>query len=110
MLSDFSVFYAVTESGIGYQVSNLLGYATGTLVSFGLQRKITFRTQDKTLIRLLLFISVACVGYAASAVLLWLLIELNGIDVRYSKLATLPIVALLQYLLNRSITFRRVDL
>ena len=107
MLSDFAVFYVITESGVGYQIANFLGYVTGTLVSFSLQRKITFRTQDRTLFRLLLFVSIAGVGYATSVMLLWWFIEVNGFDVQYSKLATLPIVAVLQYLLNRSITFRK---
>jgi len=53
---------------------------------------------------------VAGIGYTASAFLLWFFVELSNFDVQYSKLMTLPIVAILQYLLNRNITFQKNNL
>jgi len=109
MLSDYAIFFIIIESGLSYQISNFFGYLSGTIVSFSLHRNITFRAQDATLVRLFLFFSIAGLGYLTSAILLWVLIELNHIDEKLSKLITLPIVAILQYLLNRSVTFRKIE-
>ena len=106
MLSDFAIFYVIVELDVNYQIANAIGYATGTTISFRLHRRITFRVQDRVLIRLILFFVVAGIGYTASTVMLWFFVELSGFNILFSKLMTLPIVALLQYLLNRNITFQ----
>ena len=107
MLSDFAIFYVIVELDVNYQIAHAIGYAAGTAISFRLQRRITFRVQDRVLFRLILFFVVAGTGYASAAVMLWFFVELSGFNILYSKLMTLPIVALLQYLLNRNITFSK---
>ena len=106
MLSDFAIFYVIVELDVSYQIAHAIGFAAGPAISFRLQRRITFRVQDRVLFRLILFFVVAGTGYASAAVMLWFFVELSGFNILYSKLMTLPIVALLQYLLNRNITFQ----
>ena len=61
--------------------------------------------RDRVLQRLLMFLSVAAVGFAASALLLYALVQGLQIDPRIAKLLTLPMVVVLQFALNRRITF-----
>ena len=105
MMLDFTVFYIVIEFSFSYQVANLIGYTSGTLLSFGLQRRYTFRVKNKTIFRLILFFVIAGIGYIFSAVLLWFFVEYHNFNIKISKIFTLPMVAVLQYLLNRKITF-----
>ncbi|MBY4949077.1 GtrA family protein [Cupriavidus respiraculi] len=111
VLTDYAVFYAALTFGVGHQAANAAGYLGGTLVSFALNRSITFGMRDQTAKRLALFLSVAATGYGTSAALLWLLVDYLGVDARLAKLLTLPVVVVLQFALNRWITFnpRRAD-
>lgn len=103
--SDYLVYYAAITFGLWYQAANVLGYLTGTLVSFFLNRKITFAVLDQLARRLAIFLGVAFVGFLASALLLWLLVDFMSIDAKIAKALTLPVVVVLQFSLNRRITF-----
>jgi putative flippase GtrA len=103
------VFYAALAGGFWYQYANGLGYLAGTLVSFALNRIFTFAMRDRVLQRLAMFLVVAGLGFATSALLLWLLVDVAGLDARVAKLITLPVVVVLQFSLNRRLTFRAVS-
>jgi putative flippase GtrA len=104
--TDYAVFYGAIMGGMWYQYANGLGYLAGTLMSFALNRIFTFGMRDRTLQRLAMFLMVASIGFAASALLLWLLVDLANVDARIAKLITLPMVVVLQFSLNRRITFK----
>lgn len=104
--TDYAVFYLSVTAGLWYQGANLLGYLAGTLVSFALNRVFTFGMRDRTMQRLAMFLGVAAVGFAASAALLWLLVQGFHLDARVAKLLTLPMVVVLQFTLNRRLTFQ----
>ncbi len=104
--TDYVVFYLSLNAGVWYQYANVLGYLAGTLISFSLNRIFTFARRDRVLQRLTMFLAVACVGFTASALLLWLLVDLGQLDARMGKLITLPMVVVLQFSLNRRITFK----
>ncbi len=105
--TDYAVFWLALGGGLGYQGANALGYLAGTLLSFALNRVLTFGLRDRVLRRLALFLGVASVGFGASAALLWLLVQQLQVEPRLAKLLTLPMVVLLQFGLNRRITFKR---
>lgn len=107
--TDYAVFYAALAGGFWYQYANGLGYLAGTLVSFSLNRIFTFAMRDRVLQRLAMFLVVAGLGFATSALLLWLLVDVAGLDARVAKLITLPVVVVLQFSLNRRLTFRAVS-
>lgn len=107
VLCDFGIFTLVLSVGGVYQAANATGYLAGTLVSFVLNRKITFGIRDQIARRLAMFLAVALVGYLTSALLLWFLIDLFLMDARLAKLLTLPVVVALQFSLNRARTFRQ---
>lgn len=104
--TDYVVYYLSYSAGLWYQGANGLGYLAGTLLSFTLNRIFTFGMRDRVLQRLGLFLGVAAVGYSASAALLWALVQFGHLDPRVAKLITLPMVVVLQFALNRRITFQ----
>ena len=90
-----------------YQAANAVGYTSGTLLSFSLNSRLNFRVTDKIALRLASFFSIALIGWLLSAGLLQLLVGHYGLGKVISKLATLLIVVLLQYNLNRRISFHK---
>ena len=103
--TDYIIYYSALTFGLWYQTANVLGYLSGTLVSFFLNRKITFDVKDRMGQRLAIFLGVAAVGFSASAFMLWLMVDVMTVDAKIAKLLTLPIVVVIQYSLNRRITF-----
>jgi putative flippase GtrA len=106
VLTDVLLYRLLQTMGVDYQLANAAGYLAGTLLSFCLNRVITFGVRDKTGQRLALFLLVALCGYLASSLMLWGLVAGLGMDKFWAKLLTLPLVVALQFGLNRKITFR----
>lgn len=108
MLVDFTVYSLLLKfSSLDYQVANAVGYASGTALSFLLNVRLNFRVTDKILLRLACFFGVALLGWAASAGVLHLLIGRFHFGKYASKLAALVVVVILQYNLNRRLSFRK---
>ncbi len=109
-LLDFSVYSLLLKSGMqNYQVANAISYASGTTLSFILNVRFNFRVTDKIPQRMACFFCVAFLGWLMSAGLLHLLIEHYNFNRYISKLATLVLVVLLQYNLNRLFSFRKAN-
>jgi len=105
---DFGIYSLLVKTRLlDYQAANAVGYASGTLLSFILNARFNFRVTDKIALRLLSFFSIAFLGWLVSAGLLHLLIGHYGFDKYLSKFATLVVVVLLQYNLNRLLSFRK---
>jgi len=105
---DFGIYSLLLKHRLlDYQAANAAGYASGTLLSFVLNARFNFRVTDKIALRLVSFFSIALVGYLVSAGLLHVLIDRLGFDKYLSKAATLAVVVLLQYNLNRLLSFRK---
>ncbi len=92
---------------LDYQAANGLGYALGTLLSFTLNARFNFRLTDRLAFRLASIFGVAFLGWLVSAALLHLLIGTYGVNKYAAKFASLVIIVLLQYNLNRLISFRK---
>ena len=105
---DFGIYSLLIKTKtFDYQAANAVGYASGTLLSFILNVKFNFRVNDKIVLRLLSFFGVAFLGWIVSASTLHLLIESLNCNKYLAKAATLAVVVLLQYNLNRWISFRK---
>ena len=105
---DFGIFSLLVHGGLlDYQSANAIGYACGTLLSFSLNAKFNFRVTDKLALRLASFFSIAFLGWLTSAGLLHLLISGYGCNKYLAKFSTLVVVVLLQYNLNRLLSFRK---
>ncbi len=105
---DFSIYSVLIKNRLlDYQMANAIGYGSGTLLSFVLNAWFNFRVRDRITQRLLCFFGVALLGWSISA---WLLHQLIGnwhLNPYASKLATLMVVMLVQYNLNRWLSFRK---
>jgi putative flippase GtrA len=101
------IHIGILSFGFWYQLANLLAYFSGTLVSFFLNRIITFRVNDKVGQRLVLFLGASSVGYAVSSGLLWFLVEKSYMNAKIAKLLTLPAVVFIQFYINKRFTFKK---
>jgi putative flippase GtrA len=107
---DFLVYSAIVKWGGGhYQIANAIGYASGTALSFILNSRFNFKTSDWMLLRLACFFGVATLGWSASASLLQITVGSFGWNKYLAKLMTIFVTVLLQYNLNRLLSFRKTS-
>lgn len=103
---DFTVFTLLTKSGIYYVVANICSVLVGIVTSFIFNRKYNFKVKDKTVKRFTIFLSVGLMGLVLSTAILWLLYTRLGMNELTSKLISIAGVVVVQFLLNKYITFR----
>ena len=87
-------------------LANALSVTTGIAISFSLNRKYNFKKEDKILRRALFFFSIGLVGLGLSQMILWIG-DLLGYRTLLVKFCSIFIVAAFQFLLNKTITFRK---
>lgn len=104
-LLDFIVYSGLCNL-ISFLVANVISTHCGIFCSFFLNRKYNFKVEDNTLRRFFSFYTVGLLGLAVSEGLLFLMVNYFGIEKIVSKLITVVAVALLQFVLNKFITFK----
>ena len=105
-LLDFGLFTLLfREFGIEKYIANAISIHAGIASSFLLNRKLNFKQLDRPLLRSFIFYGVALLGLSLSQLILYIggVIQFPVIP---SKLISIPIIALLQFVLNRNVTFR----
>jgi len=88
-----------------YILYHLLAYIAGTTISFILNAKYNFKKSDNLNRRLKNFYLIATIGLAFSTISLVFFISVLEINQIISKLLSLFIVFLIQFNLNKKITF-----
>ena len=104
---DFGIFTILHFLGLAYLLANAIGVHIGIFCSFLLNRQFNFKVKDKTERRFLFFYSIGLIGLLLSSVLLKLLIEYFDWNEIYAKLLSIIVVAVVQFLLNKYITFKK---
>lgn len=105
---DFVVYALLTNvAGMHYQLANFLSVSFGIINNFFWNCYFNFKTKDKILKRLVSFYSVGMFGWALSAGCLWLFIEVMSVNVLIAKLGTIFFVTVVQFCLNKFITFKK---
>ena len=105
---DFVVYAAFTRgAGLHYQLANFLSVSFGIVNNFFLNSFFNFRTRDRMLVRFCCFYSIGMFGWVLSAGCLWLFIEKIGLSALVAKFGTIFIVTVVQFLLNKFITFKK---
>ena len=105
---DFVIYALLTNcAGIHYQIANFLSVSFGIINNFFWNCYFNFKTRDKILNRLVSFYSVGMLGWALSAGCLWLFIEVMSINVLIAKFGTIFFVTVVQFCLNKFITFKK---
>lgn len=104
---DFAVFTLLSKyAGIHYIVANCISVLVGITTSFILNRSINFKVKDKTGQRFAIFLAVGLFGLLLSNLILYVGIDVLHFDKLLVKLASIVLVVLIQYILNKFITFR----
>lgn len=104
---DFLIFTGLTQwTPIHYIIANVISCSTGILCSFLLNRKYNFKVTDHTLRRMMIFFSVGIFGMFLSSVILHFCIDDLHWGELVSKLTSIVIVVIIQFFLNKYISFR----
>ena len=105
---DFLVFYSLTTIGdVFYLVANIISVTIGIIISFILNKNLNFKVKDKVFKRFLIFISVGFSGLLLSSALLYFLIDNLAFEKTISKFLSIVFVVLIQFLVNKFITFKK---
>lgn len=105
---DFLVYFILTNYvDINYLIANIFSVSIGIIISFILNRKYNFKVTDYVFRRFIIFISIGLGGLALSSLLLYVFIEYFAFEILISKLLSIIIVVLLQFLLNKFVTFKQ---
>ncbi len=104
---DFGVYSLLTHIPLDYLLANVVSVHCGILCSFILNREFNFKVKDKVGHRFVRFYLIGLLGLAISSGLLYFTVNLCQMDSKPAKLGTIIIVALIQFVLNKFITFKR---
>jgi putative flippase GtrA len=103
---DFCLFLLLFNVvGLHPQIANALSITAGIANNFLWNSLFNFRKRDRILLRFLKFYSVGLAGIALTFVLLAVFSGVLGIDPNFVKAASLPVVLIFQYSLNKRWSF-----
>jgi len=104
---DFLVYsFLVLIIKMPYLFANVISVHCGIFTSFFLNRHFTFKVKNRVLLRFVSFYVVGLTGLTISSGLLFFLVEKIALDELVSKVFTVIVVALIQFTLNKYISFR----
>ena len=105
---DFGVYTGLCYWNImPYLIANIISIHIGIFTSFVLNRSFNFKVKDKVKTRFLSFYTVGLVGLGISEGMLYLMVTKEGWNEIACKLVSIVVVALIQFLLNKYITFKK---
>jgi putative flippase GtrA len=100
------VYRLLLRLGVPYVAGAALAFAAGAANGYVLNRRWTFRAEDTWAARGS-YVAVQALGFVASALLVWGLVELGGLGERSAQLVSIPLVTAVTFLLARQVVFRR---
>ena len=104
---DVGVFWLLDAfTNLNVIVSNSVSVFMAMIYSFFLNAHFNFRTTDGLFLRFIGFAVVTGIGFVVSSLALWLEVEVLGLPAVVSKILTLPLVLIVQFLLNSRFTFK----
>lgn len=107
-LLDF-VIYNLLGMVMPYLWANVISVHCGIFTSFFLNRQYNFKVKDKTSQRFRIFYLVGLLGLGVSELLIYILSARMGMEYRLSKIITIFAAALIQFVLNKFITFKKTN-
>ena len=106
LIVDMGIFYLLHKMlGMNYIVANIISSSLAVIHNFILNSHFTFKVKDKLIKRFVSFYLIALVGMALSSGLLALMIDGFRMDSMIAKMISVLIVAMIQYFLNKKLTF-----
>lgn len=105
---DFLLFYFLTTTlNVYYLFANVFSVTCGICLSFFLNREYNFKVKNKFIKRLTIFFSIGFFGLIISSGLLYTFVVFLQFEKVLSKLLSIILVVLMQFLLNKFITFKK---
>lgn len=105
-LLDLIIFTALVRWGMYYMLANSISVLAGISTSFLLNRQYNFKVKDAAFRRFSIFLTIGLIGMLLSNLILYCCIDVMGADEFLSKLLSIVLVALFQFVLNKYITFK----
>ena len=107
-LLDF-IAYTILVScfGINYLIANALSVTVGITNNYFLNAYLNFKVTDNLFKRFLSFYIVGMIGLLISEALLYMLVDIMNINSIISKIITIFVITIIQFLLNKTITFKK---
>lgn len=103
---DYGLFVVLFDLvGLHEQIANALSTTAGIVNNFALNALLNFRRRDRLLARFLRFYAVGLSGIALTFLLLAVFAGGLGVSADLVKAASLPLVLVLQYTINRRWSF-----
>jgi len=90
-------------------ISNIISQTLAVINNFILNSYFTFKVTDSKLKRFASFAGVAVVGMVISSMLLTLFIGVLGINDMVAKIMSIFIVAAIQFVINKLVTFKQKE-
>lgn len=104
---DFAVYTVLCECDImPYLWANVISIHVGIFASFVLNRQFNFKVKNKTALRFASFYTVGLIGLGISELMLYMMVTVGGMNELVCKLISIVVVALIQFVLNKYITFK----
>lgn len=94
------------EADLGKQASNVISITVAITNNFFWNARYTFRVRDRLLRRFVSFYLVGMLGIGITALMLAVCVDGLGWSATVTKIASLPIVLLVQFSLNKYVSFR----
>lgn len=101
-----SFFGMVNWLSVHYLAANAISTSLGIVNNFFLNRFFNFKVHDRWLIRLISFYCVGLAGLAVSSLILYAFVSQLQFNPNGVKVFAIVIVVLLQYNLNRLVSFK----
>ncbi len=106
---DFVVFIVLIKVfNLNTIISNAISISLGITNNFILNSVFNFKVKDKLKQRFIKFYIIGLFGFLISSLIIYVLKEVLGVDPIISKLCSIIIVVILQYSLNKRITFKKL--
>ncbi|MGH9343841.1 MAG: GtrA family protein [Terriglobia bacterium] len=93
-------------AGMTPEISNVVGYASGLIVSYVLNKNYPFNSDDEGAQQIIRFIAVFGVAYAANLGVLFCLIHRLGLSKGRSQICAGIIYVVASFILNKCYVFR----
>ena len=98
----------VYTTPIAPAVASLISVSVAIICNFFLNVRFNFKTRDHIPFRLANFYLIGISGAIISGIIIYTLFNIFGVDATVSKLLTIVPVVLVQYILNRKYSFKKI--
>ena len=92
---------------IPYAIANVFAMWFAITHNFLLNAYLNFKKTDRIWQRYATFLSIGTVGIVISDSILIVAHEVFNVPVLYVKLATIPVIAVVQYMVNKKLSFKK---